>query len=470
MFIPNLGQGKKRPLYEQLYRYFRAEIECGKLKAGEKLPSRRQLSAGFNLSPGTVESAYSQLLAEGYIHARKQSGYYVSAVDVLSHFKRENRGADLSQEAREKEECAYQLKTNAVATEKFPFSTWAKLMRESLREDDRALLSPSPPQGDVDLREEIVRYLGKYRGIEAHAGQIVLGAGSEFLLTLLVQLLGRKRSYALENPGYHKIHRILDIYGARTVFIPLDEQGIRPEALEASDASVVHVTPSHHFPLATVMPVARRVRLLRWAFSGGGERYIIEDDYDSEFRFSGRPIPALQCLEEGRENVIYMNTFTKTLTPSLRISYMVLPERLLSVYRKNFSFYSCTVPNFEQRTLWRFLNRGHFERHLNRMKNVYRARRDVFLASLYAGCRQGVAISGENAGLHLLVSVNNGMNEEELVKSAEKNGVRLYGLSTFYAGLSADIPPSTVVVGYSGYGEEELAEAARLLSSAWFGC
>lgn len=470
MFIPDLGQHAKSPLYEQLYRYFRAEIESKRLKAGEKLPSRRQLSTDCKLSPGTVESAYFQLLAEGYIHAREKSGYYVSAVEVFSHFKSQDMNENLSQEAGRKDEPRYQLKTNAVATEKFPFATWAKLMRESLREDDRALLSPSPPQGDVDLREEIVKYLGKYRGIEARAGQIVLGAGAEFLLTLLVQLLGRQRLYALENPGYRKIHSILEANGARAVFIPLDEQGIRPEELDASDASVVHVTPSHHFPLATVMPVARRAQLLRWAFSGGDERYIIEDDYDSEFRFSGRPIPALQCLEEGRENVIYMNTFTKTLTPSLRISYMVLPERLLSAYRKNFSFYSCTVPNFEQRTLWRFFNRGHFERHLNRMKNIYRARRDAFVDSLHAGCRGGVVISGENAGLHILVSVDNGMNEGELLESAEKNGVRVYGLSAFYANPSAGIPPSTVVLGYSGYEEGELMEAARLLSLAWFGC
>lgn len=467
MFIADFGKEENKPLYERLYCHFRAEIESGRMKTGEKLPSRRQLAARLKISAGTVESAYSQLLAEGYIDSKEKSGYYACALEPPLHPENPKGAASFPESAGEKNNYLFQLKTNAVATEKFPFSTWAKLMRESLSEDGRSLLSPSHPQGDANLRGEIVKFLRKYRGIKAAARQIVLGAGSEFLLSLILQLLGRGKTVAVENPGYRKTHGILGANGARISNIPMDSQGISMRDLENSGASIAHVTPSHHFPLAIVMPAARRVQLLRWA--SHGERYIIEDDYDSEFRFSGRPIPALQCLEGGSEKVIYINTFTKSLAPSLRVSYMVLPERLLHAKEEFLSLYSCTVPSFEQRTLWRFFERGHFERHLNRMKNTYRSRRDAFIDGLRARGGDRVSIFGENAGLHLLVSVANGMSERELLERAGEKGVRVYGLSSFYHTDAEDIPPSTVVVGYSGYDEKELTEAAELLAAAWFG-
>jgi len=460
-------------IYERLYRYYRTEIESGRLKPGEKLPSRRQLASRMKISAGTVESAYSQLLAEGYIESKEKSGYYVCALESNAGFFRNSPSgvkrrddALFSEASARAGGCRFQLKTNAVATEKFPFSTWAKLMRESLSEDGMSLLAPSHPQGDACLRGEIVEYLRKFRGIEADPAQIVLGAGSEFLLTLLFQLLGRERIYAFENPGYRKMQRILSANGARIASVSMDSQGILIPELESSSASVVHVTPSHHFPLAIVMPAARRAQLLRWASEE--DRYIIEDDYDSEFRFSGRPIPALQCTEGGEEKVIYINTFTKSLAPSLRIGYMVLPRRLLHASEAFLSLYSCTVPVFEQRTLRRFLARGHFERHLNRMKITYRSRRDAFAARLRAGGGERVSLFGENAGLHLLVSVQNGMSEAELVGRAEQKGVRLYGLSAFYSAPDASMPPSTTVLGYSGYSEADLKEAAELLCAAWF--
>lgn len=467
MFIADLGRDSKKPLFERLYLHFRGEIENGRLRPDEKLPSRRQLAARLKLSQGTVESAYAQLLAEGYVYVRKNSGYYVSALGPVVSEEKRGRDERAPEERGEEGAYRYRLLTNAVATDKFPFATWAKLMRECLGEDARALLSSTHPQGDAELRGEIVKYLRKYRGIDTAPRQIVIGAGSELLLSLIVQLLGRERLYAVENPGYRKTRSILDANGARTVPVSLDEWGVRVDVLANLGVSVAHVTPSHHFPLATVMPVARRMQLLQWASSE--ERYIVEDDYDSEFRFSGRPIPALQCLEGGGDRVIYINTFTKSLAPSLRISYMVLPEALLSKYRKTFPFNSCTVPSFEQRTLWRFFSRGHFERHLNRMKNTYKARRDAFIASLRERCGDRVAIAGENTGLHLLVSVKNGMSEEELVRRAETKGVQVRGLSTFYFESIDGLSPSTIVLGYAGYDERGLVGAARLLADAWFG-
>ena len=470
---------RKRPIYEQLYRYYRNKIESGELSPGEKLPSRRELSSRLKLSPGTVENAYAQLVAEGYLVTREKSGCYVN--DLIAPSQESGEVATALPEVVSAQggrglrsqiaSYRYSLSTDRTGSENFPFSTWAKLMRECLSEENRGLLALPDPKGDRELRDEIAKYLSNYRGIEANPEQLVVGAGSEFLLGLLVQLMGRELVYALENPGYRKTERILAANGARTVFVPLDAEGVQIAELDRQGASVVHVTPSHHFPLGGVMPVGRRKELLRWASKG--ERYIIEDDYDSEFRFSGRPIPALCSLGfEGAAGgrVVYTNTFTKSLMPSLRISYILLPVALMDRYERLFSFYSCSVPNFEQRTLWRFLARGYFGRHLNRMKTVYRARRDAFLTKLTAESPDGqVEVSGRDAGLHLVVGVRNGMCERELVDSAGEAGVEVSGLSEYYHATADDMPKSSVVVGYSEYPAEDLHQAAELLCRAWFG-
>ena len=341
--LPFTPEGTQ-PLYQQLYRYIRGEIQTGRLAAGEKLPSKRQLASELKISVVTVEGAYSQLVAEGYLESRSRRGYFV--MPVLAQPALGSKAPDLPQSVPAAPEapapaCRYDFATSGGDAASFPFSTWAKLSREVLSSRDQALLSAAHPQGVPELRRAIVRHLYQFRGIQVSPEQVIVGAGSEFLSTLLVQLLGPQGGYALEDPGYQKIARIFTAGGAQVCPIPLDGQGLRVDALEASGARVVHVTPSHHFPLGIVMPVSRRWELLEWA-RRGEERYIIEDDYDSEFRFSGRPIPALQGLDrEGR--VIYLNTFAKSLAPSLRISYMVLPPKLLERYRQKLSFYSSTV-------------------------------------------------------------------------------------------------------------------------------
>ena len=281
---------------------------------------------------------------------------------------------------------------------------------------------------------------------------------------LVIQLLGRERIYALENPGYRKLYQIFAANGAAVRPLPLDKSGLRADALAASDASVVYLTPSHHFPLGTVMPAARRMEILRWA--AAGDRYIIEDDYDSEFRYASRPIPALGELDRmGR--VVYVNTFAKSLSPSLRIGYLVLPDALMARYHERFSLYSSTVPSFEQHTLAAFMRTGGFERHISRSRKVYQARRDALMAALdreLAGLPHEV--SRAEAGLHLLLHMRNGMLERELIERARAAGVRVYGLSAYY--LPPVKPPrATLVLGYAGLTEQQIDEAAALLRQAW---
>ncbi len=466
VFTPLLDPQSRQPLYEQIYRQIRAEIEAGRLPQGARLPSKRTLAAHLKVSVVTVEGAYSQLMAEGYIRTEPKRGFFVQAVLPQTTQAAGPPPAPVPIHPAGRPEYAYDFTTNAVDTVHFPFSTWARLMREVLSLEDSGLLSATHPQGTPELRAAIVRYLYDFRGIRAQPEQVVVGAGSEYLTSLLFQLLGREGGYAVEDPGYHKFQRILAHAGALICPIPLDNQGLRVDALRWSGARVVHVTPSHHFPQGTVMPIPRRQALLSWAAEQPG-RYIIEDDYDSEFRFSGRPIPALQSLDTGGR-VIYLNTFAKSLAPSLRIGYMVLPPELLERYWAEFDFYSSTVPSFEQLTLARFLVRGHFERHIARMRTVYKGRRDALItAAAAAGVAQPEQFSGGEAGLHLLLQLPGRMGESELVRRAADHGVGVSPFSAYYlTPPSADLPP-TLIMGYARLEAASMLPAFQRLALAW---
>ena len=461
MFTPILDSSQRRPLYEQLYRYIRGEIEAGRLAAGERLPSKRALAAHLKISVVTVEGAYGQLLAEGYLRSEPKRGFFVQAVQEEHRSPAPAR--TLSVPAPPTPALPYDFSTSAVDIALFPFATWAKLMREVLSEQAAPLLASPHPQGLPALRRAIAEHLYRFRGIRADAEQIVVGAGSETLIGLLVQLLGREGGYGVENPGYTKTQRILTSCGAAVRPLPLDGQGLRVDALEEAGVRVVHVTPSHHYPLGIIMPVARRQALLRWA-EAAPDRYILEDDYDSEFRFSGRPIPALQSLDGG-ERVVYLNTFAKSLAPSLRISYMVLPPHLLERWRRDFWFYSSTVPALEQYTLASFLSEGRFEQHLSRARNRYRALRDQVLEALEASGLAGRAqISGADAGLHFLVRLETERGDQELTQLARARGIRLSFLSEFCASPGPE-HQHFLVISYPGIQMERLPQTLRELAA-----
>lgn len=464
MLTPILDSAAAMPLYEQLYRHIRGEIESGRLATGERLPSKRTLAAHLKISVVTVEGAYNQLLAEGYLLSRPKRGFFVQAAQAAPVVRPPRPLPPPEEPVRPI--FRYNFSTSAVDTALFPFATWAKLMREVLSQQEDTLLSTPHPQGVPELRETIAAHLYRFRGIRAAPAQIVVGAGSEVLTSLLVQLLGREGRYGVEDPGYTKTHRILRSCGVAVEPIPLDSQGLVVDELDRHRVQVVHVTPSHHFPLGIIMPAARRQALLRWAAQKPG-RYILEDDYDSEFRFSGRPIPALQSLDS-MERVIYLNTFAKSLAPSLRISYMVLPPHLLERWRREFWFYSSTVPSFEQYALARFMDRGHFERHLNRTRTRYKARREALLAAARdTGLTQAGSFAGGDAGLHLLLWMDRRWREDELAARAAEVGVGVSPLSICdLTPPPADRPPA-LILGYTRVAAEDMAPALELLKSAW---
>ena len=442
------------PLYEALYRCIRDDILSGKLPAGEKLPSKRALSQHLEVSKITVETAYSQLLAEGYISSREKVGYFVESVERPA--RREAAPAHL--QPAEPPQPLLDLTQNG--TEHFPFSVWSRLQREVMLDYGEQLLRPLPHQGIPELRQAIADHLAAFRGMDIDPDNILIGAGTDFLYNLLIQLLGRDKIYAVEEPGYGKIRKIYGAGGVGCISAPMDEKGVLPGALQGAD--VLHFSPSHHFPTGLVTPVGRRLELLHWARQTGG--WIIEDDYDSEFRFDAHPMPAMQSLD--RERVIYMNSFSKTLAPSIRISYLVLPEMLMGEFKRKLGFYSCTVASFEQYTLARFLSRGHFEKHINRMRKFYRNRRNRVVSLLEEGSfSDRITILEQDAGLHFLVRVDTELSDAALTKRLAEAGIRIKPISSYYH-LPAGEDRHLFVVNYSVLDENALEEALNALPLA----
>lgn len=458
MLTYDMGERGRLSLYEYLYRRIREDIRGGILKPEERLPSKRALAQHLRVSVITVENAYAQLEAEGYLRAEDRRGFFVSQLEAPPE---EVAGGQIPlPEEPELREYRIDLKSNRVDPARFPFATWSRLMRQVLSEQDNNLLRPIPSQGVPELRQAIADHLHSFRGLAAFPEQILVGAGTEYLYQLLIQLLGADRIFAVEDPGYPKLRRIYGACGVDCRPAAMDDQGLSIPALVDSGAEVAHISPTHHYPTGIVTPIARRYELLHWA---GRERWIIEDDYDSEFRFDRHPIATLQSIDQ-RGRVIYMNTFSQTIAPSMRISYMVLPPALLERWRQALGFYACTVPSFEQYTLAKFISGGWYEKHLARMRNYYRDQREEVLRAFRdSPFSSRITIMERGAGLHFLLKLNTEEPDESLRLRAEKRDVRLSFLSE-YAVLPDPGYDHTLVVNYSGLSGERLPEAIRLLT------
>ena len=457
--------GAGKPLYEQLYEHLAEQIRQGRLVRGEKLPGKRTLAQQLAVAVNTVDAAYQMLVAEGYLEARPKSGFYVldyagGPARPAAPVPEEDPGEDGEGEAP-----AFDLATGAVDTDLFPFRTWGRIQKELLYARPE-LLSHGHRQGDEDLRRALADYLGAYRGVVCAPGQIVVGAGVEYLLGLVAQLL-RGGTAAIENPGYARSRTILENSGVPCRCVDIDEGGLPAAGLEESGANLCYVTPSHHFPTAVTMPAGRRAQLLAWAARAPG-RYILEDDYDAEFRFDMRPLPSLQGMGGQFGPVIYLSTFSKSLAPSIRIACMVLPPDLLERYRETYGAYANTVSRFEQQTLCRFLRRGHFTRHLSRMRNAYKSRMESLCDALEGVFgRERLTIAGRHNGLHLVVTLRGGPGEDGMVRAARRAGVKLTGLSTYYMEGAENAPANTVILGYAGLSDADIPALAATLGAAW---
>ncbi len=447
-------------LYEYLYHQIKSDIIDRKLTPGTKLPSKRALAKHLNVSTVTIENAYQQLSAEGYIYSVPKSGYYVSDMPIAQTISPQ---PSLHRTTTAAAPATYfaDFVNNSTSKNNFPFLTWTKMMRETISEESENLMSNSPSIGVPALRNAIADYLFQFRGMSVNPDQIIVGAGTEYLYGLLIQLIGRSKLYAVEDPGYQKITKIYHANDVSYIPIPIDKNGIHISDLKKSNANVLHISPSHHFPTGIVTPIHRRYEILSWA-SESSNRYIIEDDYDSEFRLLGKPIPSLQSIDTTGK-VIYMNTFSKSLTSTIRISYMILPQNLMELYNQNLKFYSCTVSTFEQYTLARFIEKGHFEKHINRMRNYYRTQRDLLISYIKKHPHYPmVSIREENSGLHFLLAVNTSYSDIQLIERARQRNIHISCLSEYFSNKN-NAQNHIIIINYSGLEKEQIEKAVSVL-------
>lgn len=472
MLTYNITNRGNESLYEYLYNCIKNDIITGLLSPNEKLPSKRVFASNHGISIVTVENTYNQLIAEGYIYSKPKSGFYVSAIDsriYTSTGSKANVKITIPAPSVPAEENIYNLVSNHTSPDNFPFSIWAKIIRRLLSDQDSKLLTSPPPGGAIELRTAIAQHLSDFRGIFCEPEQIIIGAGAEYLYSIIVQLLGRDKVYGLENPGSKKIKNIYEALGVRVTPLSMDSEGIELSKDNLSLPDIIHISPSHHFPTGIVTSIGRRYGLLQWA-NEADERYIIEDDYDSEFRLQGKPISSLFSIDQ-TDKVIYFNTFTKSLASTIRISYMVLPKSLLELYYTKLGFYSCTVSNFEQYTLASFINENYFEKHINRMRNQYRETRDRLIDEFeLSKLSKYIFISEENAGLHFLLHINTTKADDFLKEKARDKGIAVSFISDYYAFTSkhsGDDNSHTVIINYSAINSYDIPQIVSNLESAW---
>lgn len=487
MFTCDFSKRGTQTLSDFLYEKLKSSIIEGSFLPNEKLPSKRNLANHLGISVITVANTYERLISEGYLYSIEKSGFFVTELltfdnshqsqnekkhNINSKTQIENQkinNFEKSSEEIKSKNPKIDFKTNATNYEKFPFKTWNKITREVFSEPNENLLKLPNPKGVFELRKEIAQYLKRFRNMSVNPDQIVIGSGTEYLYSLLVKLFDSKLLYAVENPGYKKISQILKANGVKTVPCPLDDFGIQIESLEKSGANVVHLSPSHHFPTGIVMPVRRRQEILAWA-NQEKNRYIIEDDYDSEFRFLGKPLTPLFSSEDGKINsekkVIYINTFTKSLSPSFRISYLVLPENLLPVFEEKLGFFSNTVSSFEQFILARFMKKGYFDKHIIRMKNYYRSLRNTLIFALEkSSISRFCKIKEEEAGLHFLLEIQKDVDSRILKNAFIENDFSIPFLEDFYYEKIPNPRKATLVINYSGIKKEKISDSVKELEN-----
>ncbi len=451
------------PLYRQLYNQIREHILTGKLSAHSRLPSVRELAVELSTSRNTVEGAYQELYAEGYLYSRPRSGYFVSALD---------QGAaplSLSRTARQSDQlpeplsaCRFDFHPARLDPGSFPSALWRRCFIDALRESSRELVQYGDPQGERGLRCTLRHYLERSRGVLCDPEQIVVCAGLQQSLDIVAHLLrGSHPVVGVENPGYHLPRTVFRNHAFEIADIPVGATGLDLDALKASRSTVAYVTPSHQLPMGCVMPIANRLTLIEWA--GSSDRLIIEDDYDSELRYHGKPIPSLQGLRPGG-NIVYLGTFSKVLSPALRVSYLVLPQPLLAAYRRLFPDYFSTVSLLEQRTLAGFMEQGHWERHIRRMRTNYHRKHDALLRAVEHHFGGRVVVVGQGAGLHVVVQLpGSSLCEAEIIERAQQQGIRLFPFSSTCAGCAPDSP--TLLLGFGGMTISEIEQGIALLST-----
>jgi GntR family transcriptional regulator/MocR family aminotransferase len=449
---PFIKKDDKIPIYLQLYHYFKEDIETGRLVPGTKLPSIRELSAHLKVSKNTVETAYQQLSAEGYVESREKSGLFVIELEEFFGNPSWQKQLEHDKNINHDQKKFIDFQYGDIDLDRFPYKAWRKCLSDALEMTNQEVFSYGDKKGHIGLRSEIASYLYQARGVRSLPEQIILCAGTQTAISFICQMLGLpNQSVALENPGYDGVRCVFESHGCYLEPIALEDDGINLELLEKTSAKCVYVTPSHQFPIGMVLPVQKRLRLLQWAHKN--QSYIIEDDYDGEFRYLGHPIPSLKSLDTN-DRVIYLGTFSKAFLPAARISYMVLPEELTQLFQAKLSFYSQTVSPLIQEALYQFMKHDHFGRHIRKMRKIYQRKHKALLDAIEDEFGEQVSVIGQKAGLHLLLDFH-GIDSKRLIEKAKESGVKLYLTEKFWYGKSP-FATQPIMVGFGGLTEDEI--------------
>ena len=450
------------PLYKQLYNQVREHVLSGKLPPDSKLPSVRDLAAELSTSRNTVEGAYQELYAEGYIYSQHRSGYFVSVLD------QDAAPLSLPQKPRKRllhpepsSSYRYDFHPARLDPESFPTALWRKCFLDCLRESAGELSQYGDPQGEWGLRCNIQQYLERSRGVVCEPDQIVICAGLQQSLDMVAHMLKESHSsVAVEDPGYHLPRAVFRNNAFDIVPVAVKATGLDLDILRSGSSTIAYVTPSHQLPMGYVMPVANRLKLIEWAERGGN--LIIEDDYDSELRYHGRPIPSLQGLRP-HGNIVYLGTFSKILSPALRLSYLVLPRSLLATYRRLFQDYFSAVSLLEQRTMAKFMDQGHWERHVRRMRIVYKKKHDTLLQAIEHHFGSKASVVGQGAGLHVVLQLDDdNPGETEIICRAGQRGIRLFSFTATCA--TGESVPTKILLGFGGMTAIDIEHGIDLLS------
>lgn len=461
-----LDNGSSIPLYTQLYQQIRSKVLCGKLPPGTKMPSSRKLSQDLCISRNTVGMAYDQLYSEGFLVCKPRSGFYVEDLDItgLQAAPKQNSYESMEQEI-EPETIPYDFTYGKLSPKLFPFLQWQRVTNESLRNYKDQMVNYGASMGERGLRREIVKYLQEYRNIQCTMDQLVIAPGTQHCLILASQFLKTSTStIAIEDPGFSGAYSTFANQNFHVQPIPLDHHGLKVKALRSSTAKAVYVTPSHQFPTGCIMSITRRLRLIEWANEQNA--YIIEDAYSSHLRYDVKPIQPLQALSP--ERVIYISSFSKVLSPAIRIAYMVLPEKLAREIHTLTESVPSPVPFLIQKPLELFLLQGHWDSHLRKATQHFKKKHDILLQALHQEFGNNLSISGKNAGLHLLLQIRWSMTTEELVSRAYKAGVKIHPTGKLW--VESEISPyATILLGFGGIDLDDIPVAIRLLRRAWLG-
>ncbi len=435
--------------YIQIYNYFKKQIIDGILKKNEKLPSIRRLSVDIKVSKTTVESAYNQLVVEGYINNVPKKGYFVVELRDYSFAKADSRLGPVAEERRP------HYINNGVDRNSFDMKVWRKLYGNVLQDWKEEIFTPGDYQGELLLRKEIWEFVQKSRGVKCSRDQIVIGAGVQYLLGILCSLLKDNHyDIAFEYPGFIQAKNIFEDYDMDIVSIPVSKEGIDLDRLRESKVKMVYLSPSHQYPTGSVMPIDKRIEVLNWARKN--DSIIIEDDYDCLIRYESRPIPALQGLDKSG-HVIYLGSFSKILLPSIRVSYMILPLDILGIYNREKFRYTQSSSKIEQLTLAKFMGEGHLEKHLRRIRKLYHKKNELIVNFIERNARDKIIILGHDSGLHMMFEVNTEKTEREIIREARKHNIYLEMVEGFHKGMKL------VVFPYSGLEIGKIEDSLNIL-------